>query len=137
MRDRGATLHALLDEIEAAARRLPADHEMLANLRAQILEGSTTLREAAALIVRESPSDPELIGSVAHQFLQWLGVLIGGWQWTQYATTALAGKPGADADATLNTAAFYAAHILPRMRTHAAIVAAGSSAVARISPSSI
>jgi len=137
VRDRGATLHALLDEIEAAARRLPADHEMLANLRAQILEGSTTLREAAALIVRESPSDPELIGSVAHQFLQWLGVLIGGWQWTQYATTALAGKPGADADATLNTAAFYAAHILPRMRTHAAIVAAGSSAVARISPSSI
>jgi len=93
--------------------------------------------DAAARIVRESASDPELIGTVAHHFLQWLGVLIGGWQWVQYATTALAGKHDADAEATLTTAAFYAAHILPRMRMHAAIVAAGSGALTTASPSSI
>jgi hypothetical protein len=102
-----------------------------------MLEGSSNLREAAARIVRESASEPELIGSVAHHFLQWLGVLIGGWQWTLYAVSALAGARNADADATLSTAAFYAAHILPRMRMHEAIVAAGARAVTSAAPSSI
>jgi 3-(methylsulfanyl)propanoyl-CoA dehydrogenase len=137
VRERGATLSALLEDLEADVSRLPAEDAKLTSLRTQLLEGSAHLREAAARIVRESPSDPELIGSVAHHFLQWLGVLIGGWQWAQYAASAAARKREADADATLNTAAFYAAHILPRMRVHAAIVAAGSGAVANAAPSSI
>jgi hypothetical protein len=137
VRDRGATLNALLDEIEASAGRLPAHDAQLEHLRSSTLEGSSNLREAAARIVRESASEPELIGSVAHHFLQWLGVLIGGWQWTLYAVSALAGARNADADATLSTAAFYAAHILPRMRMHEAIVAAGARAVTSAAPSSI
>jgi alkylation response protein AidB-like acyl-CoA dehydrogenase len=137
VRERGATLNALLDDIDADVKALRADESALSGLRAQMLEGTSHLREAVARIMRESASDPELIGSVAWHFLQWLGVLIGGWQWAQYARSAIAGKRDADADATLNTAAFYAAHILPRMHTHEAIVGAGSRAVASASPSSI
>jgi alkylation response protein AidB-like acyl-CoA dehydrogenase len=137
VRERGATLNALLADMDAAVSALPTDDARLSGLRAQMLEGSAHLREAVAQIVRDSPSDPELIGSVAYHFLQWVGVLIGGWQWAQYAASALAGKRDAEADATLNTAAFYAAHILPRIRLHEAIVSAGSRAVASASPASI
>src|SRR5262245_60662680 len=48
VRDRGATLYALLDEIEAAAGRLPSDDANLMPLRAQMLESSAKLRDAAA-----------------------------------------------------------------------------------------
>ncbi|HEY1284003.1 MAG TPA: acyl-CoA dehydrogenase, partial [Steroidobacteraceae bacterium] len=137
VRDRGAALNALLDEIDAAAKCLPADEARLANLRTQLLEGSSNLRDAAGRIVRASPTDPELIGSVAHHFLQWLGVLIGGWQWAQYAAAARTGKRDADSEATLSTAAFYAAHILPRMRTHEAIVTGGAGVVSSVAPASI
>jgi acyl-CoA dehydrogenase len=137
VRDRGAALNALLDEIDAAAKCLPADEARLANLRTQLLEGSSNLRDAAGRIVRASPTDPELIGSVAHHFLQWLGVLIGGWQWAQYAAAARTGKRDADSEATQSTAAFYAAHILPRMRTHEAIVTAGAGVVSSVAPASI
>ena len=137
VRERGGTLNALLDDMDCSANALPADDARVTSLRTQLLEGSAHLREAAARIIRESPSDPELIGSVAHHFLQWLGVLIGGWQWAQYAASAVGGKRDADGDATLDTAAFYAAHILPRMRMHAAIVAAGSKPVATAPPASI
>ena len=137
VRERGATLNALLDDIDAAVKALPADNAKLAGLRLQMLEGSSRLREAATRIVRDAPADPELIGAVAYHFLLWLGVLIGGWQWTLLATGALIGKRDASSESTLDTAAFYAAHILPRMRLHDAIVNNGSGAVAGVPPASI
>jgi hypothetical protein len=137
VRERGATLNALLHDIDAAVRALPADDAKLAGLRSQMLEGSSRLREAAARIIRDAPSDPELIGAVAYHFLLWVGVLIGGWQWTLLAAGALAGKLDASSASTLDTAAFYAAHILPRMRLHEALVSDGSSTVAGVPPASI
>jgi alkylation response protein AidB-like acyl-CoA dehydrogenase len=137
VRERGVALNALLDDIDGAAKALPADNTKLASLRSQMLEGSPRLRAAAAQIIRDAPSDPELIGAVAYHFLLWLGVLIGGWQWTLLAAGALADKREASFTSTLDTAAFYASHILPRTRVHEAVVSSGSSAVAAAEPSSI
>jgi 3-(methylthio)propanoyl-CoA dehydrogenase len=121
IRDRGATLNALLDDIAKAAATLPENDA----LRSQVLTNCTRLRETAADLARQSQSDPDLIGAVAHHFLQWLGVVIGGWQWCLYASS----DP--------ETAAFYAAHIMPRTLMHEAIVKSGSGAIARMAPSSI
>lgn len=120
VRDRAETLNALLDEITAAANNLPADVAMLAGLRFQLLACSKRLREATQDIVHLAVSDAELIGSVAHHYLQWLGVLVGGWQ------LALAANRNLQEQAVIDVAAFYAAHIMPRALTHEMIVRQGS-----------
>ena len=137
VRERGATLNALLGDIDAAVNRLPAGDSKLSGLKSQMLSGSARLREAAAHIVRDAPADPQLIGAVAYHFLNWLGVLIGGWQWALLAGSAASAKPDASSASTLQTAAFYAAHILPRMAVHEAVVRNGSDPVAGVAPSSI
>jgi hypothetical protein len=139
IRDRGAALQELLTDIEAAARSLPTGH--LDVLRTGLLEGCAALRTAAAGIIAKSANDPQLVGAVAYEFLSWLGVLAGGWQWALSATDALGwdgstgGSPAAgtaDAHATVATAAFYAARILPRVRAYQAGVAAGSQPIAAL-----
>ncbi len=57
-------------------------------------------------------------------------MLIGGWQWALMANRALK-LPHADADARaiVDTAGFYAAHIMPRALMHEVIVRQGSAPV--------
>jgi alkylation response protein AidB-like acyl-CoA dehydrogenase len=138
VRDRGVALNALLDEMTGAAEALPADHVRVRELRNQVIANCAHLREAAADIISKAPNDMELIGTVAYHFLQWLGVVIGGWQWCLYAHSAITQNPtDPDARATLDTAAFYADHALPRALMHEAVVKSGSSALAGVSPASI
>ena len=73
-----------------------------------------------------APTQPELVGSIAYPFLQWLGVVAGAWQWAIAAAAA-----GTATRSTLDHAEFYAAHILPRARAFDAIVAGGSDIIAR------
>ena len=130
VRERGATLNALLDDIDATAAGLPADVAALATLRFQLATCSKRLREATQDIIHLAVSDADLIGSVAHHYLQWVGVLIGGWHWALAATRAVP-RAGTDADAraTVDTASFYAAHIMPRALMHEVIVRQGSLAI--------
>ena len=128
IRDGGTELGGLLDDIEKAASRLPADGK-LAPLRSEMSGNCSRLRTAVAALIEKSQSDPELIGSVGHHFLQWLGTVTGGWQWCLYAA--------ADSQEAIDTAAFYAAHVLPRTRMHEAIVSGGSAALRDVPPSSI
>ncbi len=130
VRERGATLHVLLDEIDAVANELPADLPQLATLRFQVLTCSKRLREATSAIVDLAATDPGFVGSIAHHYLQWLGVLVGGWQWALMANRALK-LPHADADAraTVDTAGFSAGQIMPRALMHEVIVRQGSTPV--------
>jgi len=137
IRDHGSALNALLEEIDSAASALPADDPRLAALGSQLSRNCTKLREAAAAITQASATDAELIGSVAHHFLQWLGVLAGGWQWSLFAHAALRADPSAETQSVLDTAAFYAAHVLPRALTHEALVRAGSAPITRATVASI
>jgi acyl-CoA dehydrogenase len=130
VRERAATLNALLDDIEAAARELPADIPQLAALRFQLATCCKRISEATQDIVELAQTDGELIGTVAHHYLQWLGVLIGGWQWALAATRALTkAHTDENARATVETAGFYAAHVMPRALMHEVIVRQGSMPV--------
>jgi len=135
VRERGATLNLLLDEIEGTAARLPADAAALAALRFQLVTCSKRMREATQDIVQLAATDAELIGSIAHHYLQWLGVLIGGWQWALAAGQAVGqAKSDAEARATVDTAGFYASHIMPRALMHEVIVRQGSLPVTAAKP---
>ena len=131
VRDRAETLNTLLDDIDATAAGLPADIAMLAGLRFQLLTCSKRLREATQDIIHLAVSDVELIGSVAHHYLQWLGTLVGGWQ------LALAAQANLQDRAMLDVAGFYASHLMPRALMHEMVVRQGSLPVTTAKPGEI
>lgn len=138
VRDRAETLNALLDDIAATANALPADVATLAGLRFQLLTCSKRLREATQDVVHLAVSDVELIGSIAHHYLQWLGVLVGGWQLALATNAALArNKEDPDARATLDIAGFYASHLMPRALMHEMVVRQGSLPITGARPGEI
>ncbi len=115
LRDRAQGFEELLAQIEQAASALGAG----APLRAPLLGECTALRQYVHQLLGMHSHQSEVVGSIAYPFLQWLGVVAGGWQW------ALAARRMPD------HAEFYAAHILPRARSHAAIVEGGSDIIGR------
>ncbi len=145
VRDRGVTLGELLADIEGAASALPAGMgNGLEALRSGLLGSCASLRTAAADLIAKCPTDPQLLGAVAYEFLNWLGVLAGGWQWALSARAAI-DSGGADevprgpddAHGVIATAAFYAARILPRVRSYEAAVAQGSQPIAAVAGSEL
>jgi 3-(methylthio)propanoyl-CoA dehydrogenase len=115
LRDGAQGFGELLVQMEQAANALPTG----APLRAPLLSECTALRQFVRQLLDAGSTHSDVVGSVAYPFLQWLGVVAGGWQW------ALA------AHSLPDHAEFYAAHILPRARSHALIVAGGSDIIRR------
>jgi 3-(methylthio)propanoyl-CoA dehydrogenase len=150
IRDKGAVLGELLEEIEKAAQLLPgaasirstitgpraqptAQASPLTHLRSGLLDDCARLRAATTELIANSARQPDLVGATAYHFLQWLGVLAGGWQLALAATRAAADSDTGTARATADMAAFYAAHILPRTLAHEATVRNGVASVATAS----
>jgi alkylation response protein AidB-like acyl-CoA dehydrogenase len=128
LRDRGAAFEELLVQIEQAAGELAA----ASPLRAPLLEECAALRNFVRQLLGAGAAQAERVGSIAYPFLQWLGVVAGGWQWALAASAASEGDPhGAATRSTLDHAEFYAAHILPRARSFAAIASGGSDIINR------
>jgi len=145
MRDNGKVLGELLAEIEKAARAAGASRPAaegsaatsdrahpLAHLQSGLLDGCAALRQATAELIERSALDPDLIGATAYNFLQWLGILTGGWQLALSATRAGAELEANEARAVVDLAAFYGAHVLPRAYVHEAVVRYGAATVAKV-----
>jgi acyl-CoA dehydrogenase len=138
VRDRAETLNALLDDIDATAATLSTEVAPLAGLRFQIANCSKRLRAATQDVIHLAVADAELIGSIAHHYLQWLGVLIGGWQLALAATRVVSrANEDADARAAVDLAGFYASQIMPRALMHEVIVRQGSVAITSADPGHI
>jgi 3-(methylthio)propanoyl-CoA dehydrogenase len=140
IRDRGVTLGELLAEIEKAARALPGEElgssgglRSGEDLRSCLIDGCARLRSAATELIEKSAQQPDLVGATAYHFLQWLGVIAGGWQLALAATRAAAESDKSLARATADMATFYGAHILPRALAHEATVRNGVGSVATAS----
>jgi alkylation response protein AidB-like acyl-CoA dehydrogenase len=132
LRDEGPALEELLGAIEQAAQGLggSAAARELTPLRDRLLGECARLRAATDALRRRLPAEPELAGCVAYAYLQWLGVVAGGWQWALSAQLAFEpGRFASERRALLDGARFYAAHILPRSRVAEAIVEGGADSV--------
>jgi hypothetical protein len=123
LRDSGATLFSLLGDMQRSAEALPRENAALVPLREGVIDGCARIRKTVQSLQSAAQRDPELIGAVAYPFLQWLGVLIGGWSQCVAAANDAAPK------ATLDVAVFYGAQILPRMATYEAVIARGSAPI--------
>jgi acyl-CoA dehydrogenase len=125
LRDRASGFEELLVQMEQDANALAAD----SRLRAALLSECASLRQCVAGLLLDAPTQAQRVGSIAYPFLQWLGVVAGGWQW---AIAAVAADPAVAAGRSiLDHAEFYAAHILPRARAFEVIVAGGSDIIGR------
>ena len=145
IRDNAVVLGKLLVEIEKAAEKLPGaaitgapaqsavPATPLTHLRSGLLDGCARLRAATTELIANSAQQPDLVGATAYHFLQWLGVLAGGWQLALAATRAATESDRGTARATTDMAAFYATHILPRALAHEATVRNGVAPVATAS----
>jgi 3-(methylthio)propanoyl-CoA dehydrogenase len=142
VRDKGAVLGELLAQIESTARGAASAAvsdraHPLAHLQSGLLDYCARLRQATAELIERSALDPELIGATAYNFLQWLGILAGGWQLALSATRAGAELNANEARAVVELAGFYGAHVLPRASVHEAIVRHGADAVSGAAPTGL
>ncbi len=138
IRDGGVTLGEWLGEIERDAQSLQRRGAGLAALSGPLLAECGLLAAASRRLIESSPSQPDLAGCVAYPFLQWLGVVAGGWQWALAADDACRRAPDeAFARAAIDCARFYGAHILPRARAYAAAVASGTDILVTPRPAEI
>jgi alkylation response protein AidB-like acyl-CoA dehydrogenase len=119
LRDEALAFGELMAQIELDAAALAASSP----LRASLASECASLRRCVAQLLIATPTQPELVGSIAYPFLQWLGVVAGAWQW------AIAAR--GSGQAVLDQAEFYAQHIVPRGRAFEVIVAGGADIIGR------
>ena len=128
LRDQALGFAELLTQIELAAHGLDGSSP----LRVGLLSECTSLRGCVHTLLGAGSAQSGLVASIAYPFLQWLGVVAGGWQWALAAHTAMLREPGSAATRSmLDHAEFYAAHILPRARSFEAVVRGGSDIIGR------
>jgi 3-(methylthio)propanoyl-CoA dehydrogenase len=129
-RDRGVTLGALLDEVDAELRALPA----ATPARDAALEAAAALRSATTALLAAMATDPARGAAVSVPYLKLCGLTLGGWLLAKSAGIAAAdlAAGGSDRDfmtTKLATARFYGDHILPQTLALARIVATGAASV--------
>ena len=115
--DQGATMRALIAEIEATVESLgqsPGDD--LAIIRDGLRDGVHALTAATEHLL--SDNDPRSVMAVSVDYLMLTGTVCGGWQMARAAQVAqsklMLGEDAAFYEAKLITARFYIEHLLPK-----------------------
>ena len=128
--DEGREVHALIEEMRALDSDL--GDERLNGIRAALSAGINDFETAVNWLLENAASDPNVPGSACVNLLMLAGTVVGGYH---MARSALAIVNGASADdaafgaAKIQTAAFYASHILPKSGAYRAAVTAGADIV--------
>ncbi len=133
----GASVRLLAEEIAATlAAPLP---ESLAPYAATLKAKVGEWAELTRLIGERAARDPDEVGAVAVDYLQFAGYLLVGWAWLRMAAVAAArlaadGGEHAFYEGKLAAAAFYFERLLPRTLAFAAAVRAGGATLPTLAP---
>jgi alkylation response protein AidB-like acyl-CoA dehydrogenase len=130
MRDGGATMEELLDELDA----LPdSDDPEVATIIAEQRNANRVLRRATEWMLDPANNDVNRKFAGAHAFLHLTGTVVGGWLMTRSALAAANGSANDASPEFLNskriTARFYVDHILPRANMHLETITKGGDSV--------
>jgi 3-(methylthio)propanoyl-CoA dehydrogenase len=129
-RDRGVTLGALLDQVDAELRALPAGTPA----RDAALEAAAALRSATTALLAAMAADPARGAAVSVPYLKLCGLTLGGWLLAKSAGIAAADLAAGGNDrefmtTKLATARFYGDQILPQALGLSRVVANGAPSV--------
>jgi acyl-CoA dehydrogenase len=135
-RDKGEAARAAIADMRATSAALAAmEGEDFAAMRTALNEGIDHLARAVDWAVAAYPAQPAMVLAGAVPLLMLLGTVAGGWQMGRAALAAKAAlDKGDNADrdfltAKINTARFYADHVLSRSHGLAHAVLHGSAGV--------
>jgi hypothetical protein len=136
LRDKGQAMGELVSELNSFKSELEAETAELDSIRRHFSGALQALDETTAWFLEQAPDNPELAGSIAVNYLMLVGNVVGGWL---MAKSAIAARrqlaAGADDDFyrnKINTAIYFAEHILPRSEAQRYTIQAGSSSVMSI-----
>lgn len=134
IKDGGAAVNALLDDVEGCLISLESEAARLAATRTALRRGLEAAREVAAAVLEGHEVDANLAGAVAVNFLMLMGMLLGGWQLALGARSAAAqlNDDGADRaflEGKFVTSEFFAEHFMPRIEAYRATALTGSRTV--------
>jgi 3-(methylthio)propanoyl-CoA dehydrogenase len=131
-RDKGAALNSLLTEMQRELTAIDDANEIVRATKAPTLEALSWVRESSRSLLQTWAAAPEKALAVAVPYLNLLGYTTSGWLMAQAAALAAQKLDGPERDfytAKLQTAHFFATHILPAAAALARTVEGGSISV--------
>jgi hypothetical protein len=136
--EKGATAFALAGEMRDVHAALAALGDGYSAAHKNFGSALDAFEAATQWVVDTYPRDAKAVASVAVPYLKLFGVVAGGWLMMRAAVTASTrlNEAASDRDfllGKLNTARFYAEHILPHARAYADTVLAGAASVMSLS----
>lgn len=136
LRDQGQAMGELIAELEAFNDELAAGGDQLAAIALVYPSAVSRLRETTAWYLNEAANDPELGNAIGVNYMMMAGHVVCAWL---MARAALAAQARIDAGASddyyrkkINTAIFFAEHILPRSEGLATMIRAGKASIMSI-----
>ncbi len=134
LRDGGAAVNDLLDEMAALDTELVAAGDELSTIHAAHIAGVSGLRESVKWLLENAATDANVPGGVSYHLLMQAGTVVGGWHMARAGLVAKQKLDDGVADADfyrgkLLTARFYAEQVMPLAYSHARSVRAGSDTI--------
>ncbi len=132
LRDQGAAMRSLLEEVQAFVAAMPTDDAELGPLQRRVAESVKALATASDWLLQNGTAHPHGAGAVAGNFLMLMGTVLGGYQLARAATIAQQKLAAAEGDedfyrAKIASAVFYSEHVLPRSKAYLDTVLAGAT----------
>lgn len=131
LRDGGATMRSLLQNLDDFATQVEADNQRLGRVARELKQAGRKLAEATNWMIEQAVSNPDLPGSVSVNFLMLTGTVLGGWQMARAAVIAQQRLDAGHSDSRFYQskmvfAHFYAEQIMPRTKAYLDAVLAGT-----------
>jgi alkylation response protein AidB-like acyl-CoA dehydrogenase len=138
-RDRGAAMTALLSDTMRELNDLKGSDATIRSARNATIEAITVLRDATEVLRAQVSETPARAYAVSVPYLHLCGRVLGGAMMARSAAIATARLAAGDADekfyrAKLQTARFYAEHLLPQSLSLLRIIKSGGASVADADP---
>lgn len=132
LRDGGAALTAMLDEMDATVAACEEAGDALATVTTGLRYGVGSVRESLTWLLANADANPANAGAVAYHFLMMLGLVAGGWQMARAALIANEKLTSGAVDksfykAKILSACFFAEQSMARVLGHAQTIKAGGA----------
>jgi len=134
-RDNGATMNALIADMQAELEKISSSDAGVAASKAAALEGVAALKEATAAVLK----DPEGALAICVPYLMLGGVVVGGWLTAKAHDLAVrhASEDPEFFAAKQQISRFYAANLLPEAQTLSRVVKQGAASILEADPAKL
>jgi acyl-CoA dehydrogenase len=136
LRDQGAAMRELIEELRVSGREFAAAGEDLSSIAKQFDIALDALERATGDYLENASADPDRGSAVGVDYLMLAGHLTGGWLMGRAAMAARRHIDSGSQDGfyrrKIKTAVYFAERVLPRSQSLASMIAAGSASTMAI-----